>query len=187
MIFTTGDIGKILRSWRESENLTQQNVADIIGSSQSVVSFSETGTFLEAQNRMARLYFFQLEEFEAGELREIQDSVSLAKALYDARKWLMLSKEIIGARCGLGVGAVMAGESQAFARGFSAYVSHAIREMSSSNKAMEIVSRATMPWFWALPAGTSRPWHSTKRDSFPSDPREAAAEFKRRRKEDFDE
>lgn len=154
MIFTSGDMGRLLRAWREYVGLNQEQVSQLPGIEchQWEISMAETGYFWEAQQRCARLYFFELEEFEAEELREIIDPEALAKALYKARVFLRLDAEVVAERIGLSTQQVVAAESKGHATAIMAYVRHVLRELASDDEMLRTVSaRALAPWYWKRP------------------------------------
>jgi hypothetical protein len=154
VIFTSGDMGRLLRAWREQVGLTQEQVSQLPGIEchQSEISMAETGYFWEAQQRCARLYFFELEEFEAEELREIIDPEALAKALYKARVFLRLDAEVIAERIGLSTQQVIAAESKGHATAIMAYLRYALRDMARDEQTMKtVVAKALAPWYWKTP------------------------------------
>lgn len=144
-----------------------------------MVSSAETGSVIEAQNRMARLFYSQLESFEAGELREITDCVKLAKSLGESRRWLRLSKEVVAEKIGMGKGSVFAAETPAFMSGILAYASHAFREMASVDESGDrlraVISHSMMPRFWVIPVDAAAPRGSRRPEKFPEAGSKAAA------------
>lgn len=190
MIFSGGDLGKLLSSWRKVKKLTQGQVAEILGLNQPVISAAETGSIFEAQNRMARIYYFQLESFEAGEMRELDDCVKLAKNLAESRKWLRLTKEIVAERICMGVGSVAAAESPYYMQGALLYTAHALASIGlmEPEERERVINGALIPWFWSLPVDTSVPKGARRPETpFPAAGSKAAAEkWRMMRDADFD-
>lgn len=162
MIFSSGDMGRLLRAWREQVGLTQEQASQLPGVEchQFEISMAETGYYWEAQARCARLYFFELEEFEAEELREIVDPESMAKALYKARVFLRLDPEVIAERTGLSTAQILAAEARGHATAIMAYTRYVLKDLSRTDELMRVVTgKALAPWYWKKPKtrSTNRP------------------------------
>lgn len=154
MIFSSGDLGRLLRCWREHRNLTLQQVADLpeIDGSSAALSLAESGVFWEAQQRLARLFFFELEEFEAEELRGLDSAEDLAGALYTARKSLRLGPELLCERTGLSAGTIKLVESKSVARSVIKYAAYALADAARDPELLErLIVQSLAPWYWRAP------------------------------------
>lgn len=189
IIFSQGDFGRLLSSWRSVVGKSQAQIAEELGISQPIISSAETGSVMEAQNRIARIFYAQLESFEAGELRELGDCVKLAKSLGETRKWLRLTREIVASQAAVGVGAVQAAESPTFVAGIVQYVSHVIEAMASLDDEQRrlIIHKTFMPWFWAIPLDSSIAKGARRPERFPeAGTKEFADRMRKMRDADFD-